>query len=88
MTDTIRELILRVLDYVERTSGASFEVQRLKSKYVDEDTMLFCFYYHDRDGELQCISRNGREFWSQLAELDEDNLRYLLEQLEGENDSI
>lgn len=28
MTDTIRELILRVLDYVERTPGAYFTIAR------------------------------------------------------------
>ena len=28
MTDTIRELINRVLDYVEKTPGAHFEIAR------------------------------------------------------------
>ena len=32
MTDTIRELILRVLDYVERTPGAYFTIARWASE--------------------------------------------------------
>ena len=32
MTNTIRKLILRVLDYVERTPGAHFEIARWASE--------------------------------------------------------
>ena len=38
MTETMCELILRVLDYVEKTPGASFEIARyseVMSKSVD-----------------------------------------------------
>ena len=83
MTDTIRELILRVLDYVEKTPGAYFRVKRWATgvKCADKNQMFFDFW---RDDEPHYISRDGDEYWSQLADLDEDNLRYLLSQLEEE----
>lgn len=85
MTDTIRELILRVLDYVEKMPGAYFEIARWdegikKPKY---NQMYFTFY--NSLGDSICyISRDGDEYWSQLAVLDKYNLRYLLSQLEEE----
>ena len=85
MTDTIRELILRVFDYVERMPGAQFSISRWDEgiKKPNYNQMYFTFF--NSLGDSICyISRNGREFWSQLADLDEDNLRYLLSQLEGE----
>ena len=85
MTDTIRELILRILDYVERTPGAYFTIARWDEgiRKPDDNQMHFAFY--NSLGDFICyISRDGDEYWSQLADLDEDNLRYLLEQLEGE----
>ena len=83
MTDTIRELILRILDYVEETPGAYFKVKRWAAgvKHAYENQMFFDFW---RDDEPHYVSRYGDEYWSQLADLDEDNLRYLLEQLEEE----
>ena len=45
--------------------------------------MHFAFY-NSFNNSICYISRYGDEYWSQLADLDEDNLRYLLEQLEGE----
>ena len=89
MTDTIRELILRVLDYVEKMPGARFEIARY-SKVVSKS--VDCQYYfryrvYDRL-ELHFVKRNGNELWSSCADLTEDNLRYLLSQLEGKNDSI
>ena len=85
MTDTIRELINRVLDYVEETPGAQFSISRwdegIKKPYYNQ--MYFTFY--NSLGDSICyISRDGDEYWSQLADLDEDNLRYLVKQLEGE----
>ena len=85
MTDTIRELLLRVLDYVEKMPGAHFEISRWNEgiKKSDDNQMYFTFY--NSLGDSICyISRDGNEYWSQLAGLDEDNLRYLLSQLEGE----
>ena len=84
MNDTIRELILRVLDYVERTPGASFEIARY-SKVVSRS--VDCQYYfryrvYDRL-ENHFVGRYGNELWSSCADLTEDNLRYLLSQLEG-----
>ena len=84
MNDTIRELILRVLDYVERTPGASFEIARY-SKVVSRS--VDCQYYfryrvYDRL-ENHFVDRYGNEVWSSCADLTEDNLRYLLSQLEG-----
>lgn len=89
MTDTIRELILYILDYVEKTPGVSFEIARyskVASRSVD------CQYYfryrvYDRL-ENHFVGRYGNELWSSCADLTEDNLRYLLSQLEGKNDSI
>ena len=84
MNDTIRELILRVLDYVERTPGAYFTIARWDEgvRKPDENQMHFAF--HNGAGDRICyISRYGDGYWSQLADLDEDNLRYLLSQLEG-----
>ena len=86
MTDTIRELILRILDYVERTPGAYFTIARWDEgiRKPDDNQMHFTFYYTMGDNPVYYISRDGDEYWSQLADLDEDNLRYLVEQLEGE----
>ena len=83
MTDTIRELILRVLDYVERTPGTSFRVKRWARGVQDaaENQMFFEFW---RDDEPYYVYRYGDKYWSQMADLYEDNLRYLLSQLEGE----
>ena len=85
MTDTIRELILRVLNYVEKTPGAYFTIARWDEEIrkPDDNQMHFTFYYTMGDNPVHYISRDGDEYWSQLADLDEDNLRYLLEQLEG-----
>lgn len=85
MTDTIRELILRVLDYVEETPGAYFAIARWDEgiKKPNYNQMYFTFY--NSLGDSICyISRDGDEYWSQLAVLDKYNLRYLLKQLEGE----
>ena len=85
MTDKIRELINRVLDYVERTPGASFEIARWDKgiRGPDKNQMHFMFFYTKGDNPVYYISRDDDEYWSQLADLDEDNLRYLVEQLEG-----
>ena len=85
MTDTIRELILRVLDYVEKMPGAYFEIARWDKgiREPDKNQMHFTFY-NSFDDSICYISRDGDEYWSQLADLDEDNLRYLLGWLEGE----
>lgn len=85
MTDTIRELIDRVLDYVARTPGASFEIARYSSEVSSN---LDCQYYfrfrvYSRL-ENHFVSRCGNGLWSSRADLTEDNLRYLLSQLEGE----
>ena len=85
MTDTIRELINRVLDYVARTPGVKFSIAIWDKgiKKPDDNQMYFTFYYTLGDDPVHYISRDGDEYWSQLADLDEDNLRYLVEQLEG-----
>lgn len=85
MTDTIRELILRVLDYVEKMPGAHFEMSRWREGIVKSDENQMHFAFHTGAGDRICyISRYGDEYWSQLADLDEDNLRYLLSWLEEE----
>ena len=84
MTDTIRELILRVLDYVEKMPGAHFEIARWDEgiKKPNYNQMYFTFY--NSLGDSICyISRDGDEYWSQLAVLDKYNLRYLVKQLES-----
>ena len=85
MTDTIRELILRVLDYVEKMPGAYFEIARWDKgiRGPDKNQMHFAFY-NSFDDSICYISRYGDGYWSQLADLDEDNLWYLVKQLEGE----
>lgn len=85
MTDTIRELILRVLEYVEKTPGAYFEIARWDEgvRKPDENQMHFMFYIGAKD-RICYISRDGDEYWSEDVDLDEDNLRYLLERLEGD----
>ena len=86
MTDTIRELILRVLDYVERTPGAYFAIARWDEgvRKLDENQMHFTFFNTKGDNPVYYIPRDDDDYWSQLADLDEDNLRYLLSWLEGE----
>ena len=86
MTDTNRKLILRILDYVERTPGAYFTIARWDEgvRKPDENQMHFMFFYTKGDNPVYYIPRDGDKYWSQLADLDEDNLRHLLEQLEGE----
>lgn len=85
MIDRIRELILRVLDYVEKMPGAYFEIARWDKgiRGPGKNQMHFMFFYTKGDNPVYYIPRDGDEYWSQLADLDEDNLRYLLEQLEG-----
>lgn len=85
MTDTIRKLILRVLDYVERTPGAHFEISRWDEGIKKPNYNQIYFTFFNSLGDSICyISRDGDEYWSQLAVLDKYNLRYLLSQLEGE----
>ena len=83
MTDTIRELILRVLDYVERTPGAHFEVFKLEQDVLIRDDDFMRFTYVTFDHGFHYISRGNLLYWSAQAVLTEDNLRYLLSQLEG-----
>ena len=85
MTDTNRKLILRILDYVERTPGAYFTIARWDEgvRKPDENQMHFTFY-NSFDDSICYISRDGDGYWSQLAVLDKYNLRYLVKQLEGE----
>lgn len=86
MTDTIRELILRILEYVEKMPGASFEIARWDKgiRGPGKNQMHFMFFYTKGDNPVYYIPRDGDKYWSQLADLDEDNLRHLLSQLEGE----
>ena len=86
MNDTIRELILRVFDYVEKMPGAYFEIARWDEgvRKPDENQMHFMFFYTKGDNPVYYIPRYGDGYWSQLVDLDEDNLRYLLGWLEGE----
>lgn len=86
MTDTIRELILRVLDYVEKMPGAYFEIARWDKgiRGPDKNQMHFMFFYTKGDNPIHFISRDDDKYWSYIADLDEDNLQYLVEQLEGE----
>lgn len=85
MTDTNRKLILRILDYVERTPGAYFTIASWDKgiKKPDDNQMYFTFYYTLGDDPVHYISRDGDEYWSQLVVLDKYNLRYLVKQLEG-----
>ena len=85
MTNTIRELILRVFDYVERTPGAYFEIARWDKgiRGPDKNQMHFEFFYTKGDNPVYYIPRDDNKYWSQVADLDEDNLRYLVEQLES-----
>ena len=85
MTDTIRKLILRILDYVEKTPGAHFEIARWREGVVEsaKNQMYFEFYVVDKEYCTHYISRDIDEYWSQEADLSEDNLRYLVKQLEG-----
>ena len=85
MTDTIRELINRILDYVARTPGVKFSIASWDKgiKKPDYNQMYFTFYYTLGDDPVHYISRDGDEYWSQLVVLDKYNLRYLVKQLEG-----
>ena len=84
MTDTIRELILRVFDYVERTPGAPFEVWRHEKGVLSEAYHNMLFTYVKFNHGYHYVSRGTRLYWSAQAVLNEDNLRYLVEQLENE----
>ena len=85
MTDTIRELILRVLNHVEKTPGAHFEIARWREGVVEpaKNQMYFEFSVVDKKYRTHYIARDIDGYWSQEADLTEDNLQYLLEQLEG-----
>ena len=84
MTDTVRKLILRVLDYVERTPGARFEIARYSKAVSRSVDCQYYFRYRVYDRlENHFVGRYGNELWSSCADLTEDNLRYLVEQLEG-----
>lgn len=86
MNDTIHELINRILEYVERTPGAHFDIARWDKgiRGLGKNQMHFMFSYTKGDNPVYYIPRDGDKYWSQLADLDEDNLRYLLSQLEDE----
>ena len=84
MNDTIRELILRVLDCVARTRGAHFEIWNLERDVLTEGENYMRFTYVEYNHGFHYISRDNLKYWSAQAVLDEDNLRYLLDQLEGE----
>ena len=57
MTDTIRELILRVLEYVEKTPGAHFEIARWREGVVEpaKNQMYFEFYVVDKKYRTQIV---------------------------------
>lgn len=84
MNDTIRELILRILDYVEKMPGAYFEIWRHEKGVLSKayHNMLFTYVKFNRG--YHYVSRGTRLYWSAQAVLNEDNLKYLLSQLEGE----
>ena len=83
MTDTIRELILSVLECVEKTPGADFEIWRSIIAPPDDNRMFFRYIGWDGN-EVHSIPRCDDKCWSQQADLNEGNLRYLLDKLEGE----
>ena len=86
MTNTICELILHVLEYVEKTPGAHFDIARWREGVVEpaKNQIYFEFYVVDKEYRTHYISRDIDGYWSQEADLTEDNLRYLLSQLEEE----
>ena len=84
MNGTIRELILRVLDYVERTPGAHFEIWRHEKGVLSEAYHNMLFTYVKFNHGYHYVSRGTRLYWSAQAVLNEDNLKYLLSQLEEE----
>ena len=84
MTNAIRELINRVLDYVERTPGAHFEIWRHEKGVLSEAYHNMLFTYVKFNHGYHCVSRGTRLYWSAQAVLNEDNLKYLLSQLEEE----
>lgn len=85
MTDTIRVLIDRVLDYVERTPGARFEIGRYSNAVSSSVYHPYYFRFKVYTGlEFYFIERYGDLLWLSCADLTEDNLRYLLGRLEGE----
>ena len=86
MTDTIRELILRVLDHVEETPGAHFEIWRHEKGVLSEAYHNMLFTYVKFNHGYDYVSRGTRLYWSAQAVLNEDNLKYLLSQLEGEEE--
>lgn len=86
MTDTIRELINRILDYVARTPGAEFKVlfPNFSGNCTSKEELRFMYVQYDYGWHY--ISRGRRQCWSACAMLTEDNLMYLLSQLEGEEE--
>ena len=84
MTDTIRELILRILDYVEKMPGAHFEIWRHEKGVLSEAYHNMLFTYVKFNHGYHYVSRGTRLYWSAQAVLNEDNLKYLLSQLEEE----
>lgn len=84
MTDTIRKLILCVFDYVERTPGAHFEIWRHEKGVLSEAYHNMLFTYVKFNHGYDYVSRGTRPYWSAQAVLNEDNLKYLLSQLEEE----
>ena len=84
MTDTIRKLILRVFDYVENTPGAHFEIWRHEKGVLSEAYHNMLFMYVKFNHGYDYVSRGTHLYWSAQAVLNEDNLKYLLSQLEGE----
>ena len=86
MTDTIRKLILRILDHVERTPGAHFEIWRHEKGVLSEAYHNMLFTYVKFNHGYDYVSRGTHLYWSAQAVLNEDNLKYLLSQLESEEE--
>ena len=78
MSDKVRELMNRALDWVWAHPGTHFEVHHV---WTDLDR-YFEWYCMDEDGAVRCAEFGGNKYWSKFQPCTEENLETLLAILE------
>lgn len=87
MHSKLMDYIIKILDYVSEHPDSSFELWNdsgngsIDARYP---RLFGDFAFYDEYGRPQRVARDEDNYWSMTFDITEDNLRYLLSQLEGE----
>lgn len=79
------DFIIKIIDYVAEHADSSFELWNDSGNGTDDaryPRLLGNFAIYDKTYNCQYIARNSNANWSMQFEINEDNLKYLVEQLE------